>query len=342
MTRFARPFASPRLGAALLLVVSAISSVARGSDPTPFVTVALRPSAAVNGRLVLIGDIADVQSGNRWLASTVARIDISDPPLEGRATLLRKSQVEIRLMLAGYTQDQFQVVGAPATRVGLIAASPVDDAAVMAAVRRELVSKLDVAAADVNLVLLKPLQLRTDYDRAAPGDVRLDVRLPTSVKSKVLNTKIGIHVQGRLNEVANASFEMTIDARVAKTRADVRAGDVFSPQNLTYEKTPVDAETLARVAPNVIGRRSGRNLDAGQVVEKQHLMSTAQIEREVLVRPRDTVHVIARRGGLTVRMKDASALDVGRRGDTVRVRNPKTDKVLQGRVTSARVVEIPF
>jgi hypothetical protein len=73
--------------------------------------------------------------------------------------------------------------------------------------------------------------------------------------------------------------------------------------------------------------------------------SAAERERDennpILVKPRDMVRLVARVGALRVTAL-GEALQEGRHGETVRVRNVDSSKVVAGRVADAQVVEIDY
>ena len=54
----------------------------------------------------------------------------------------------------------------------------------------------------------------------------------------------------------------------------------------------------------------------------------------MLIQPRDIVRVVAQTGGLTVVLQAAEAMEQGRKGQLIRVRNVKSKKILVGRVIS--------
>jgi hypothetical protein len=78
-----------------------------------------------------------------------------------------------------------------------------------------------------------------------------------------------------------------------------------------------------------------------------YLSHASDAERErnennpILVKPRDMVRLVARIGAMRVTAL-GEALQEGRKGETVRVRNVDSSKVVAGRVADAQVVEIDY
>lgn len=83
---------------------------------------------------------------------------------------------------------------------------------------------------------------------------------------------------------------------------------------------------------NVIGQASSRALRSGQVVLPRFLSQPLLVERG------DRVKIVARSGAVEVQVA-GEALESGRRGSIVRVRNISTGKIIRARVLDSAVVE---
>lgn len=84
---------------------------------------------------------------------------------------------------------------------------------------------------------------------------------------------------------------------------------------------------------SVVGKRTRRNIPAGQIIKPQTL------ERALTVRKGDEVYITAQTGSISVRML-AVALDNGKTGDKIEVRNKRSNKVIQARVTGPGQVDV--
>jgi flagella basal body P-ring formation protein FlgA len=89
-----------------------------------------------------------------------------------------------------------------------------------------------------------------------------------------------------------------------------------------------DPELYVTDAGQAIGRELNRRLSSGELIRRSHLAPPKCAKRGEIVRVRCEV------SGMTISM-NAQALDDGRLGDTVRLRNPTSDAtfraVLNGR-----------
>ncbi len=124
-----------------------------------------------------------------------------------------------------------------------------------------------------------------------------------------------------------------VSAEVLVSTADIRAGEPLAPAMVTLARQDVTAlpDALADEAA-IEDQALRRALRSGQVLRAGLLMPA------VLVQRRQAVTIQARYSGIEV-TQAGEALDAGRRGELVRVRNAASGKVIHARVVAAGVVE---
>lgn len=324
----------------------------------PPIAIALRAAAFSQGQVVLVRDIATVYTEDNELKERISLIDVADPLVVGESSRLTRSQVLIRLLLAGFESHDLRITGADVVNVSYDAGAEniaplnnitaydsevaISDDLVLGSVRTALSKQLELPAADIHLMLLRPIKLKGKYESHTLDNVRLETRLPSNLWTRRLNADIGIHIRGRLHEIVTVALEMRINVNAPKTLRDVRAGEIFTDANLGYEAAEVDPETIPRLAKDAVGRRASRDLRAGEIVEQKLVTNSIRVKQEILVRQREAVQVVARRGALVVKTQAAVALDSGREGDEIRVQNRQTGRIVRGRVAKRWTVEIPF
>jgi flagella basal body P-ring formation protein FlgA len=74
----------------------------------------------------------------------------------------------------------------------------------------------------------------------------------------------------------------------------------------------------------------------------RHLGEEAVEEAPVLVQAREPVRLIARKGVLKVTVPVAEALQSGKKGQVIRVRNLQSNQVIAGVVVARGEVEVPL
>lgn len=124
-----------------------------------------------------------------------------------------------------------------------------------------------------------------------------------------------------------------VSARVLVMAHDVPAGQSIKDDDLTLERREVtltpDALSDVQAA---VGLTGSRTLREGQVLSKRALLMPLLVVRG------HSVSIVAGSGGIAVSVP-GEALESGREGDVVRVRNTASGKVIRARVTDVGKVE---
>ena len=124
-----------------------------------------------------------------------------------------------------------------------------------------------------------------------------------------------------------------VSALVVVAAAPVQANRVIAEAEVVQERrTLADMDDALPSPEAVVGQASTRALRTGQVVSPRWLAQPLVLKRG------DSVTIVARNEGVEVQVA-GEALEPGRRGDVVRVRNVGTGKVIRARVLDAAVVE---
>lgn len=124
-----------------------------------------------------------------------------------------------------------------------------------------------------------------------------------------------------------------VSAQVLVMAQDVPAGRALQDDDLTLARRDVTLlpDALSD-AEGAVGLTDSRTLRAGQVVSRRALIMP------VLVVRGHGVSIVARQGGIAVSVA-GEALDSGRAGELIRVRNSASGKVIRARVTAEGKVE---
>ncbi len=124
----------------------------------------------------------------------------------------------------------------------------------------------------------------------------------------------------------------TVSAQVLVTTRALRAGELLGDGDVTLAQRTLTVDDALGDAEAAIGQAPRRALRSGDVVRGSLLQAP------VLVRRGDTVRIVAVREQVSVSMS-GEALDEGRAGALIRVRNLGSGKVLRARVTAAGEVQ---
>lgn len=125
----------------------------------------------------------------------------------------------------------------------------------------------------------------------------------------------------------------TIAADVVVSTQDVKAGQPIDAASLTLERRDVTAlpGAIGNI-DDVAGKSSRRALRSGQTVDRRWL------NEPILVKRNSKVTIVARNAGVEVHVA-AEALQSGRRGEVISVKNAANGTVIRARVIAQDAVE---
>jgi len=151
----------------------------------------------------------------------------------------------------------------------------------------------------------------------------IDVRQPSRMRFAVI-------CNGEKRDVV---VRATIAADVVVSTQDLKAGTPIDSSSLKLERRDVTATPGAAAnIDDVAGKTSRRALRAGQLVDRRWL------NESVLVKRNSKVTIVARNAGVEVHVA-AEALQAGKRGEIISVKNSANGTVLKARVIGLDTVE---
>jgi flagella basal body P-ring formation protein FlgA len=319
------------------VVVVLILGACVAAEPEP-VTVALRATAPSRGRTVCVRDVAEVSGGPDALRNTVMALDLADAP--GRAGIVVTGrQVSFRLKLAGIPDHLVRVTGSAETRVGLDRAV-VPEKDVMAAVHKAVLARLPWTAEDLDIELVQPIAASLSVE-----GVLEDVRIKAEVRGSRdplgrCETDVAIYVQGERRLSFPVYLNVRLCQKVGVLLRQVGKNELFDDTNVAFQRRPVENLRNYVTGPLALaGRKSRAQLPAGHILLLSELDEPTPEASPLLVRSGEPVKIIVRLGIVDV-IATGEALQDGRAGQLVRVRNIESKAVKVGRVADKSIVEI--
>lgn len=315
------------------------------AELTPSVEVRLKQAAVIHRSLVTIADVADLKGGTAEQRGAIGALDVAELSEASSSETVRRSQVQLRLRLAGIDPEGCEVTGATETSVSR-RSEALGDEAIIAAVRDPLATHWGVAPPSLQLRLVRPLTEAVRAKLDTNGDMELRPFLPATSLPGRLQLSIGVYRSGQLLQTFPVALDAELTRRVAVARQDLRPGQKITADDVVVEQKTLSGRTAINVAEDVIGQIAARGIRAGSVLERTdvqfQLTSPREDARPYTVPRRTVVRLVARKPGLLVTVRAAELLDEGRIGDTVRVRNLSSNKVITGRLVDPTEVEVSF
>lgn len=318
----------------LCLTTSALAANER------LVVVAVRPDAVVGAPHVTVGAAAAVEGGPTALRRRITQLDLVELSQDRPAATVSKEQIAYRIRLAGIAPELFRVDGAAQVRLTwhyhLVTKEEIE-----AAARRAVLRRLPWPAEDVAFRVVKPLSGPIPVSGTA-ADVHVEAEPRVgALPLGMVHLDVAISVQGVRQQAIPVCLEVKAYQKAAVCTRRIERGEVLSEVNVHFDRRPVQGlHNYVPPGTNLLGKRARHVLQPGQVLVAQDV-DTAPPETPVLVKQREQIKLIAQLGLLKVTTV-GEALQDGREGQWVRVRNTDSKKVVLGRVIGRSLVEVDF
>ncbi len=276
--------------AALLVVTAA----AFARDP---VVVTLADSATPPASEVTVGHVATLSGGTAKARAKIAALDLTDR--RAGASVSRK-QVGYRLRLAGFSEDEFVLVGADKVVIGVPRRGiSVDEVAAVA--KTELARLLGTAADEQAFTLAQPVLVKLPE---VSDDDRVEITaVPHTAPVRPGRTQMDMTVK------VNGTTKLTFSV-------------VLAPD--THAAPPATAGSAEVVPAGGVRAKPAGNQFAADAV---------------LVRALQPVRLVVNADGMRLEAV-AEAMQDGKVGQQIKVRNPSSKKVVTGTVVGANEVEV--
>jgi len=311
----------------------------RGAKP---LQITLLPEVQIGDRMVRIGDVARIAGADPTTRSHVARLDLVKMDEDESTAHITRALVEARLLISGAAPRSVRVDGAEATQVTCFATETAEQRA-LRAVRAAVAEQSLAPEEDVVVQLAQPLTADAMERITATSQDELEARFSDGETAGgrervALWTSDGRGARRETPIVVDIRFRerVPVATRALGARHTLAAGDLrFEPRALTRRGSGLTFE-------QAIGKSLRRAVAAGDVIADRDLIAPVAAGEPVVIRPRDVVRVTVQKGTLMLVMPDAEAVQAGRHGEMIRVRNPKSGRIVLGRVTGPGEVEVPL
>lgn len=320
-----------------LMFAFAVSADAAAAEREPIV-LKLRSTATASGSQVTLGDIAEIRECPEARRDDLARLDLAELPLSSEPILVSQQQIGFRLQLAGLAADAYRLQGPRYVRVSRRAGEGLD-AQIAVLARETLQQRLAGQNDDVKIELAQAVTLPPLSADGADIHLEAEVRSPVTPPCRV-GVEVIIYVRGarRSGVIVYLDVKKLQPVPVAVQRIGI--GEVFNAENVRLERLVMENTQRAAVAAaGLMGRRARRPVSAGHPIEPDDI--EVDMPAAIVIHPNDLVHLIATVGPLQVKTR-GEAMQDGRVGQLIQVRNLDSKSTVTGRVVDRSTVEVEY
>lgn len=336
----------------LCIVVSVLLSVrssqSRADESRP-VEVALRTSVTAPNGLLTLGDVAELSGGDSATRDRIESLDVANSPSAGDTATVSKKRVCLRLLLAGYSSMDFVVSGPDEVSVFHRGSSEestrttitLDEATIENSIRDALAERFHIASEDLEVHLAAPFAPIPEMAGVSSRRLRIEPYLPSALRLGRTQMRVGLFLGDEVNKTISVTSDIARYQKIARATELIMPGDSFTDRNIKTARERITSYAQYISAIDAIGRKAKRSIRAGEAV-RVYDVDDRRDTSPILVKPRDRVHLIARKGCISVTLTDAEVLKPGRLGEYILVKNPRSGKQVVGRVISRSEVEVSF
>lgn len=287
----------------------------------------------VAGPDIFLGDIAQIDCADDARAAALRSLKIGNAAAPGGKVVFTEDLLKIRLAAASgdYTEVVWQIPALVTVETGAQSISA------------DTLVNLAIGFIEEQL-RLEPMQRMHTVERAgmpnallAPeGEISYQVTLPYGLKYNApTNVLIWVYVDGQLYKKVTFRLRVHVYEQVVVTSRSLAAKQQITEADLHLENldtSKIAAGYLTDVK-KAVGLVVKRALPGGTP------LSAIMLDKPVIIKRMTMINIISNVGGVEVRM-EGQALQDGKEGQIIRVKNIKSDKMLNAKVVDASTVEV--
>lgn len=315
-------WAAPALGAEAPGKPARVPGKPAAQSAKPAVHVYVPRARMLKDGAMTLASLCIIRCGDADLRDRARAVTMGRAPQAGETLVIDRATILSRLAAAGIKGDAVAVSGAPALALSNDASTFSTDQ-ILAAARAYLDEQRPGAAGCGYLLVRKVEHLSV----ATRDKATLTVRTVPGAPAGYVKLEAAATAGPRTLGAAAMLFKITYPHRQAVATQAISAGTVFTAHNVRIRTVNLDQPAERDWQPPY-GTEATRNIAPGVVVAAS---MTRTHKLEIVVRRKQAVTMIVRGAGFLVQGK-GEALQDGRPGDMIKVRNNSSSRIVKATV----------
>ncbi|MCP4784349.1 MAG: flagellar basal body P-ring formation protein FlgA [Fuerstiella sp.] len=274
------------------------------------------------------------------MVATIGRIDVASIAAPDTGKTLSAAFVRYRLLLAGWQQTAIVVEGPERVLITYAESQPITDADIERSAREALATMFGAIEIDIRVRLSGVFMSTLPAHVQEQTNLRVEVSPPVRAKLGQTSMKIRLWKGDLLVATRLGRFNVLKRHRVAVTTISLQQESIIGAGNVQFAYRFLPNAEDEPTEADIYGRSVRTSVGPGEILSLRDLKQTTATKREIVVKARDNVRVTVTGNGLKLRLNQAEALQSGRIGDVIRVRNLTSKKIITGMVVGAGELEI--
>ena len=297
------------------------------------VVITVPPEAQVQGPQITLGDVATVQGESTDTVARMRHVLLGQAPPAGVERLLSKSTLVTQLKHQGLWTQEIEFQGALQIRVRR-ASQRLDLQHLETVVRQALSRRLSQTTQRTSIRDirgLKPIFVPL-------GPVEYEVTVPG--RHMLLGSTsftLSIQVAGKVAKQLHGTATIAVAQEVVSLVRPVAQGEIITADAVSRTQVQV-TQPLRQVVTqpaDVIGKHARRSLAGNAPLSTQDVTTVPVVHRGDMVR-------IVLESPLIKMSTPGEALEAGKPGDTIRVKNTSSNREVRAQVIDKQTVRIPL
>lgn len=287
----------------------------------------------VSGPDILLGDIAKISGEDSKRIYELQCLKIGNAANPGSSVVLTSELFGMRLMAAGgdYTDVTWNV-GEPITIItkSQTVSSDMLSGLAKSYINERLGSEINGKEYHIDGIDLPNAVI------APAGNLTFEVTLPYGIKYNVpTNAIVNIYVDDRLYNKSTVRFKVRTYEQVAVLSQALSAKHILTKEDLHFEKLDTSKMNPGYITDitKVLGMETRRGLQNGTP------LNIYMLEKPIIIKQMAMINIMSNVNGIVVKTS-GQALQDGREGNSIRVKNISSNKVVVGKVIDSSTVEV--
>ncbi|TWT43018.1 flagellar basal body P-ring biosynthesis protein FlgA [Thalassoglobus neptunius] len=292
----------------------------------------LLPDVKVLQPVVRLVDVVD--TAPELLPEELRHIDLCQVEQSGSTITLDRRLIDLRLALCSVDRG-IVLVGATECQVQRIESAELTEASLEQSARLEVARISGCSPDDVQVKVIQPVFRGRRPEVPSETPLRFDFEFP---RHQIWGRRL-VQVRALCDEdlIWSDRVPMVISRqrRVLTARMDIPRDEIVSPEMFEMKSLFDFGGLQSPTFEQVIGKRTVKMVEAGTVVTVDDLVDVQPVNRDVVIHVRDAVRLVAETRGLRFVVPRAQAMQTGRVGQLIRVKNLESNRIVTARVVGA-------
>jgi len=296
------------------------------------IRIQMKEAAAVHGSQVLVGSIATVSCNDPILRDAVENAEVKLLDLTLPSEIVSRRSLTTRLVLAGFLMDDLKISGAAHTVVAFEPRQQLSDTQVEQQALVVLTEFMNVAAEDLHVSLQSGFVQSLPQNLREMNDVTLKVMPPSRRSLGQVTLSIQLRKNDEVCSTRSAVFDVRRRHRVAVAKISLSRDVPLDESSVQFENRFMSTEVDELKPEQVLGRNVRGTVVAGGIVQVRDLQIATRSDAAVLIKKGSSVQVVAVAHRLRTSIRNVEALEDGRLGERIRLKNRDSGREIVGEV----------